>query len=72
MRQFAARWPDEQIVQTLSAQIDWSHHQVFLDAFGDAPDPLRMVRGQSDRKPLGSAIESNSISSKRVVANAGS
>lgn len=64
MRQFAALWPDEQIVQTLSAQIGWSHHQVLLDAFGDAPDlyvwyaakavenrwAVRQLRGQIDLK----------------------
>lgn len=64
MRQFAALWGDEQIVQTLSAQIGWSHHQVLLDAFGDAPDlyawyaakavenrwAVRQLRGQIDLK----------------------
>lgn len=35
MRRFAALWSEEPIVQTLSAQIGWSHHQVLLDAFGD-------------------------------------
>jgi len=35
MRRFAALWPEQPIVQTLSAQIGWSHHQVLLDAFGD-------------------------------------
>jgi predicted nuclease of restriction endonuclease-like (RecB) superfamily len=64
MRQFAALWPDEQIVQTLSAQIGWSHHQVLLNAFGDAPDlyawyaakavenrwAVRQLRGQIDLK----------------------
>lgn len=64
MRKFAALWPDEQIVQTLSAQIGWSHHQVLLDAFGDAPDlyawyaakavenrwAVRQLRGQIDLK----------------------
>lgn len=35
MRRFAALWPEEPIVQTLSAQIGWSHHQVLLDASGD-------------------------------------
>jgi len=64
MRQFAALGPDEQIVQTLSADIGWSHHQVLLDAFGDAPDlyawyaakpvenrwAVRQLRGQIDLK----------------------
>lgn len=64
MRKFAALWPDEQIVQTLSAQIGWSHHQVLLDAFGDASDlyawyaaktienrwTVRQLRGQIDLK----------------------
>lgn len=35
MRRFAALWPEQPIVQALSAQIGWSHHQVLLDAFGD-------------------------------------
>jgi hypothetical protein len=38
MRRFAALWPDSEIVQTLSAQIGWSHHQVLIDAFGENPD----------------------------------
>jgi predicted nuclease of restriction endonuclease-like (RecB) superfamily len=37
MRRFAAVWPDPEKVQTMSAQIGWSHHQVLLDAFGDEP-----------------------------------
>jgi len=35
MRSFARLWPDQAIVQTLSAQLGWSHQQVLLDAFGD-------------------------------------
>jgi predicted nuclease of restriction endonuclease-like (RecB) superfamily len=35
MRRFAALWPDSEKVQTLSAQIGWSHHQVLIDAFGE-------------------------------------
>lgn len=64
MRRFAALWPDEQIVQTLSAQIGWSHHQVLLDAFGEDRDlygwyaakavenrwSVRQLRGQIDLK----------------------
>ncbi len=38
MRRFAAMWPDPEKVQTLSAQIGWSHHQVLLDAFRENPD----------------------------------
>ncbi len=38
MRRFAAMWPDLEKVQTLSAQIGWSHHQVLLDAFREDPD----------------------------------
>ena len=38
MRRFAAAWPDLEIVQTLSAQIGWSHHQVLLDTHAEAPD----------------------------------
>ena len=30
--------PDPEKVQTLSAQIGWSHHQVLLDAFREDPD----------------------------------
>lgn len=37
MRRFAALWPDAEKVQTLSAQIGWSHHQVLLDRFADEP-----------------------------------
>jgi predicted nuclease of restriction endonuclease-like (RecB) superfamily len=37
MRRFAAAWPDPEKVQTLSAQIGWSHHQVLLDGFADQP-----------------------------------
>jgi predicted nuclease of restriction endonuclease-like (RecB) superfamily len=64
MRKFAAIWPDEQIVQPLAAQIGWTHHQVLLDAFGEAPDlyawyaasaienrwSRRQLRGQIDLK----------------------
>lgn len=64
MRQFAALWTDEQIVQPLAAQIGWTHHQVLLDAFGDVPDlyawyaaraienrwSRRQLRGQIDLK----------------------
>jgi predicted nuclease of restriction endonuclease-like (RecB) superfamily len=38
MRRFAALWPEREKVQTLSAQIGWSHHQVLLDAFCGDPD----------------------------------
>lgn len=38
MRRFAATWPSVETVQTLSAQIGWSHHQVLLDALADTPD----------------------------------
>ncbi len=38
MRRFAALWPDLEKVQSLSAQIGWSHHQVLIDAFGSDPD----------------------------------
>jgi predicted nuclease of restriction endonuclease-like (RecB) superfamily len=38
MRRFAAMWPDPEKVQTLSAQIGWSHHQVLLDAYREDPD----------------------------------
>ena len=38
MRRFAALWPDAEKVQTLSAQIGWSHHQVLLDAWAEQPD----------------------------------
>lgn len=37
MRRFAALWPEPEKVQTLSAQIGWSHHQVLIDAFGEDP-----------------------------------
>ena len=35
MRRFAGLWPEPEKVQTLSAQIGWSHHQVLIDAFGE-------------------------------------
>jgi predicted nuclease of restriction endonuclease-like (RecB) superfamily len=38
MRRFATMWPDPEKVQTLSAQMGWSHHQVLLDAFRADPD----------------------------------
>lgn len=37
MRRFAAVWPEAEKVQTLSAQIGWSHHQVLLDAWAEEP-----------------------------------
>ena len=37
MRRFAAVWPEAEKVQTLSARIGWSHHQVLLDAWADQP-----------------------------------
>ena len=64
MRQFATMWPDREFVQTVSAQIGWSHHQVLLDAFGGMTDlyawyagktienlwSVRQLRGQIDLK----------------------
>ncbi len=64
MRRFASLWPDAEKVQTLSAQIGWSHHQVLLDAFGDEQKlyawyatktaekrwSVRHLRGQIDLK----------------------
>lgn len=64
MRRFAATWPSAEIVQTLSAQIGWSHHQVLLDALADTPDlyawyvaktveahwSVRELKGQIDLK----------------------
>ncbi|MGO9973536.1 MAG: PDDEXK nuclease domain-containing protein [Solirubrobacteraceae bacterium] len=38
MRRFAEFWQDPAKVQTLSAQIGWSHHQALLDAFGGEPE----------------------------------
>lgn len=35
MRKFAAAYPDFSIVQTLSAQLSWSHHILLLDKFPD-------------------------------------
>ena len=37
MRRFATVWPEAEKVQTLSAQIGWSHHQVLLDAWAEEP-----------------------------------
>lgn len=64
MRRFAALWPDAEKVQTLSAQIGWSHHQILLDAFGADRDlyawyvakalehrwAVRELKGQIDLK----------------------
>lgn len=38
MRRFAALWPDEERVQSVIAQVGWTHHVQLLDAFGDEPD----------------------------------
>jgi predicted nuclease of restriction endonuclease-like (RecB) superfamily len=38
MRRFAALWPERKRVQTVSAQIGWSHHQVLIDACGEDRD----------------------------------
>lgn len=38
MRRFAALWPEEERVQSLIAQVGWTHHIQLLDAFGDDPD----------------------------------
>jgi predicted nuclease of restriction endonuclease-like (RecB) superfamily len=38
MRRFAAAWPEPEKVQTLSAQLGWSHHQVLLDAWSEQPE----------------------------------
>jgi predicted nuclease of restriction endonuclease-like (RecB) superfamily len=47
MRRFAAVWPDREKVQTLSAQIGWSHHQVLLDAFADQPGIYAWYAGKT-------------------------
>jgi hypothetical protein len=44
MRRLAAVWPDAEKVQTLSAQIGWSHHQVLLDAWAELRRPERLWR----------------------------
>lgn len=38
MRRFAALWPEEEKVQSLIAQVGWTHHIQLLDAFDDEPD----------------------------------
>ena len=35
MRNFAAAWPDETILQQLAAKIPWGHHQLLLDRLDD-------------------------------------
>ena len=35
MRRFAKLWPDEAFAQTLSAQINWSSHQLLMNVFAD-------------------------------------
>jgi predicted nuclease of restriction endonuclease-like (RecB) superfamily len=64
VRRFAAVWSDTEKVQTLSAQIGWSHHQLLLDSFADEPETyiwyahkaaeqrwsVRQLKGQIDLK----------------------
>jgi predicted nuclease of restriction endonuclease-like (RecB) superfamily len=40
MRMFAEAYPDEQLVQTVSAQIPWSHNIVLVDKVKDHQDRL--------------------------------
>jgi aryl-alcohol dehydrogenase-like predicted oxidoreductase len=40
-------------VQTLSAQIGWSHHQALLDAFADQPEPYAGYAGKAAVLPEG-------------------
>jgi predicted nuclease of restriction endonuclease-like (RecB) superfamily len=47
MRRFAALWPDAEKVQTVSAQIGWSHHQVLLDALAEQPDLYLWYAGKA-------------------------
>ena len=47
MRRLAAMWPDAEKVQTLSAQIGWSHHQVLLDAWADEPELYLWYAGKA-------------------------
>lgn len=62
MRQFAGLWPDADFVQSVIAQIGWTHHIQLLNAFGESPDlyawyaskaaeglwPVRHLKGQID------------------------
>lgn len=50
MRRFAGIWPDREIVQTLSALLGWSHHQVLIDAYADDPDRYRWYAVQAHEK----------------------
>lgn len=47
MRRFAQTWPDLELVQTVSALISWSQHQVLLDAFGDHPELYKWYAAKS-------------------------
>jgi hypothetical protein len=49
MRRFAALWPECEKVQTASAQVGWSHHQVLIDAFSEDPGLYARYAAQADR-----------------------
>lgn len=44
MRNFAAAWPDEPILQQLAAKIPWGHHQLLLDRLNDPDQRLFYVQ----------------------------
>ncbi|MDQ3632730.1 MAG: PDDEXK nuclease domain-containing protein [Actinomycetota bacterium] len=64
MRSLAALWPEREKVQSVIAQIGWTHHIQLLDAFGSEPDlyawyvaktvehrwTVRQLKGQIDLK----------------------
>jgi predicted nuclease of restriction endonuclease-like (RecB) superfamily len=47
MRAFAQAWPELEIVQTLSAQISWSHHCSLIDKVKNAPERLGYAKAAS-------------------------
>jgi hypothetical protein len=56
MRRFAVVWPEAEKVQTLSARIGWSHHQVLLDA-------------TSARLPLTAGKSREAVARSRVLSD---
>ena len=44
MRNFAAAWPEETILQQLAAKLPWGHHQVLLDRLDDGDARLFYAR----------------------------
>ena len=62
MRAFAEAWPDEEIVQQVSAQLPWSHQVVLLDKLADSATrrwyAQKAIEHGWSRNVLGMQIES--------------